>query len=60
MRLLMCACPCVEALFSDPANRPDLLHCCSPGALIFRACDLSEKYRVPLAGAYTRPLLSST
>jgi sulfoquinovosyltransferase len=31
---------------------PDLIHCSSPGALIWTACHLSEKYRVPLVQSY--------
>jgi sulfoquinovosyltransferase len=42
----------VEALFADPARRPDVLHCSSPGALIWTACGLSEKYDVPLVQSY--------
>ena len=44
--------PRVERLFKDPATRPDVLHCSSPGALIWTACGLSEKYKVPLVQSY--------
>ena len=44
--------PRVERLFKDPATRPDVLHCSSPGALIWTACGLSDKYKVPLVQSY--------
>ena len=42
--------PRVDELFRT--NPPDLIHCSSPGALIWTACRLSEKYRIPLVQSY--------
>ena len=42
----------VKQLFSDPERKPDLLHCSSPGALIWTACFLANKYEVPLVQSY--------
>ena len=42
----------VRTMFADESRRPDLIHCSSPGALIWTACHLSEKYAVPLVQSY--------
>lgn len=42
----------VRSMFADASRRPDLIHCSSPGALIWTACHLSEKYAVPLVQSY--------
>ena len=42
--------PRVEKMFKE--NPPDLIHCSSPGALIWTAVGLSDKYNVPLVQSY--------
>lgn len=42
--------PRVEELFRT--NPPDIMHCSSPGALIWTACGLAKKYNVPLVHSY--------
>ena len=42
----------VRTMFADASRRPDLIHCSSPGALIWTASHLSKKYAVPLVQSY--------